>query len=197
MTAQNSTQAQMKNRDNTQRQNSQNAQKRSGRPPHSSAVKTLTVRSLKKNKGRNLAAILAIIMTTMMFTTLFTLAQSMEKNMIQMYLHQSGTTAHSTCKSLTDSQIEAIAGHPDVKSYGKSIVLGMAENESLTGRQLEIRYASDQYAKDDFSFPEEGSMPEKESEIALDTLTLKRLGITPEIGAPVTIKWRKDITKKR
>ncbi len=197
MTAQNSKQAQMKSRDNTQSQNSQNAQKRSGRPPHSSAVKTLTVRSLKKNKGRNLAAILAIIMTTMMFTTLFTLAQSMEKNMIQMYLHQSGTTAHSTCKSLTDSQIEAIAGHPDVKSYGKSIVLGMAENESLTGRQLEIRYASDQYAKDDFSFPEEGSMPEKESEIALDTLTLKRLGITPEIGAPVTIKWRKDITKKK
>ena len=59
-------------------------------------------------------------MTTMMFTTLFTLAQSMGKNMIQMYLHQSGTTAHSTCKSLTDSQIEAIAGHPDVKSYGKA-----------------------------------------------------------------------------
>ena len=82
MTAQNSKQAQMKSRDNTQSQNSQNAQKRSGRPPHSSAVKTLTVRSLKKNKGRNLAAILAIIMTTMMFTTLFTLAQSMEKNMI-------------------------------------------------------------------------------------------------------------------
>ena len=32
-------------------------------------VKTLTIRSLKKNRGRNLAAILAIIMTAMMFTT--------------------------------------------------------------------------------------------------------------------------------
>ena len=65
MTAKDPKQAQMKTettrRDNTQSQNSQNAQKRSGRPPHSSAVKTLTVRSLKKNKGRNLAAILAII----------------------------------------------------------------------------------------------------------------------------------------
>ena len=52
---------------------------------NTSAIKTLTVRSLKKNKGRNLAAILAIILTTVMFTTLFTLAQSLGKNLTQMY----------------------------------------------------------------------------------------------------------------
>ncbi len=164
---------------------------------NTSAIKTLTVRSLKKNKGRNLAAILAIILTTVMFTTLFTLAQSLGKNLIQMYLHQSGTLAHATCKSLTDAQIAAIARHPDVKSYGKSIVLGVAENKSLAGRQVELRYANGQYARDDFAFPEKGSMPEKETEIALDTLTLKRLGVTPELGASVTLEWRKDITKEK
>lgn len=182
---------------NAQTQTTENIQIQTSKTSRSSAIKTLTVRSLRKNKGRNLAAILAIIMTTMMFTTLFTLAQSMGKNLIQMYLHQSGTTAHATCKSLTDAQIAAIAKHPDVKSYGKSIVLGLAENKSLAGRQVELRYASDQYARDDFAFPENGSMPEKESEIALDTLTLKRLGITPELGASVTIEWRKDLTKQK
>ena len=66
--------------------------------------------------------------------------------------------------------------------------------EILAGRQVEIRYASDQYAKDSFAQPETGRMPEAEYEIALDTLTLQRLGVTPELGASVTLEWQKDIT---
>lgn len=155
-------------------------------------VRTLTRRCLKKNKGRNLAVILAVIMTTMMFTTLFTLAQSMGKNMTEMYLHQSGTRAHASCKAITDEQIEQIAAHPDVKTSGRSIVAGLAENLSLAGRQVEIRYGDSQYAKDSFAYPESGRMPESKDEIALDTLTIKRLGIKPELGEQVTLEWRMD-----
>lgn len=96
---------------------------------------TLTKRSMKKSKGRNLVAVLAVVMTTMMFTTLFTLAQSMGKNLTQMYLHQSGTSAHATCKDVTDEQYEQIAEHPDVTESGKSIVVGLAENPDLAGRR--------------------------------------------------------------
>ena len=35
----------------------------------------------------------------------------------------------------------------------------------------------DGYAKQDFAYPSEGRMPQERGEIALDTLTLKRLGI--------------------
>ena len=38
------------------------------------------------------------------------------------------------------------------------------------------RYANNQYAKDDFAYPTTGKMPEKADEIALDTLTIERLG---------------------
>lgn len=158
-----------------------------------SIIRTLTNRSFKKNKGRNLVAVLAILLTTMMFTTLFTLAQSMGRNMTEMYLRQAGTTAHATTKKITDTQIEQIASHPDVISYGKSIVVGVAENQRLAGRQLEIRYASDQYAKDDFAYPTTGKMPEKRNEVALDTLTIERLGIPLELGQTVTLEWRKDL----
>lgn len=156
-------------------------------------VRTLMSRSLKKNKGRNLAAILAIIMTTMMFTTLFTLAQSMGKNLTEMHLHQSGTKAHASCKDITDEQIEQIAAHLDVKTSGRSIVAGVAENLRLAGRQVEIRYADEQYARDGFAYPETGRMPENKDEIALDTLTIERLGIKPELGETVILEWRKDI----
>ncbi len=156
-------------------------------------VKTLTIRSLRKNKGRNLAAILAIIMTTMMFTTLFTLAQSMGKNMTEMYLHQSGSKAHASGKGITDEQVEKIVSHPEVKAGGRSIVAGLAENLSLAGRQVEIRYGDEQYARDVFAWPEEGRMPESRDEIALDTLVIERLGISPELGKEVTLEWKPDM----
>lgn len=153
-------------------------------------IRTLTNRSFQKNKGRNLVAALAIFLTTMMFTTLFTLVQSMGQNITEMYLRQSGTMAHASTKQITDAQIEQIAAHPDVVSFGKSIVAGIAENERLAGRQLEIRYGSDQYAKDSFAYPTTGKMPETKDEIALDTLILERLGVPLELGQTVTLEWQ-------
>lgn len=129
----------------------------------------------------------------MMFTTLFTLTQSLGKNKTEMYLRQSGTKAHASTKKITDEQIQLIAGHPDVVSSGWSIVAGIAENQRLAGRQLEIRYASGQYAEDVFVYPSVGKMPEGKDEIVLDTLTLERLGVPLELGQSVTLEWRKDV----
>lgn len=152
----------------------------------------LSQRSFRNNKGRNLAAVLAVILTTMMFTTLFTLAQSMSQNLTEMYLWQSGTMAHASTKQITDAQIDQIAAHPDIVSFGKSIVLGVAKNQRLAGRQLEIRYGSDQYAKYCFAYPTAGKMPEQKNEIALDTLVLERLGIPLELGQSVTLEWEEE-----
>lgn len=159
-----------------------------------SILRILKKRSFKQNKNRNLAAGLAILMTAMMFTTLFTLAQSMSKNAMEMYLRQAGTTAHASTKSISDAQIRQIAAHPDIVGYGWSIVLGLGENRELSGRQVEIRYASDTYAEYAFAFPQTGKMPTARDEIALDTTTLERLGITPSPGEKVTLKWRKDLS---
>ena len=47
-------------------------------------IPVLTKRMFRTNLGRNLVAVLAILLTTLMFTTLFTLAQSMNKNLVEM-----------------------------------------------------------------------------------------------------------------
>ena len=106
-----------------------------------SILGTLTARTFRRSKSRNLVAILAILLTTMMFTTLFTLSQSMGQNMTEMYLRQAGTTAHTSTKSILDAEIEKIVSHPDVVSWGKSILVGTVENQALAGRQVEIRFA--------------------------------------------------------
>lgn len=157
-------------------------------------VRVLKQRLFQKNKGRNLVAVLAILMTTMMFATLFTLAQSMSENLVEMTFRQTGYDAQVSFKSITSEQAEMLANHPDVKEVGESTVLGLAENKALSGKQVEIRWADESYASHSFCMPTIGHLPEKENEAALDTLTLKRLGVEPKLGETVTLEWRKDLS---
>ena len=108
-----------------------------------SIIRTLTSRSFKSNKTRNLVAILAIVLTTLMFTSLFVLSQSMVKNLQDMNFQQAGHDSHLSSSTLTEEEMEKIVTHEAVRDFGKSIVIGIAENEELTGRQIEIRYADE------------------------------------------------------
>lgn len=157
-------------------------------------IRTLTSRSFKANKTRNLVAILAIVLTTLMFTSLFVLSQSMVKNLQEMNFQQAGYNSHLTFSSLTDAEMDKITAHEAVKDWGKSIVIGVAENEELTGRQVEIRYADENYAASAFSMPTTGKLPVNENEIALDTITLDKMGLPYELGQEITLRWRKDLT---
>ena len=77
--------------------------------------------------------------------------------------------------------------------WGRSIVLGLAENQQLTGQSVEIRWANDAYAQHSYATPTTGQMPQAADEIALDTSILDRLGIPHELGQTVTLEWRKDL----
>lgn len=155
-------------------------------------IPTLSKRMFHTSRGRNLVAVLAILLTTMMFTTLFTLSQSMSQNLIEMTFHQTGYNAEASMRGLSEEQADLIANHPDVEELGRSIVLGLAENRELSGQSVEIRWANEPYAQHSYALPTTGHLPQAADEIALDTLTLDRLGIPHELGAPVTLEWRKD-----
>lgn len=111
-----------------------------------SMIRTLTNRSFKANKTRNLVAIFAIVLTTVMFTSLFVLSQSMVENLRNMNFQQAGYNSHLSSGIMTDADVEKITTHEAVRDFGKSIVVGIAENKELTGRQVEIRYADENYA---------------------------------------------------
>lgn len=157
-------------------------------------VSTLSKRSYKQNMRRNMVAILAIIMTTLLFTTLAALTQSISKNMKEMAFKQSGYTAHANFNRLTEDEIRSISKHSKVKAYGRSIVVGVAANKDFVGRNVEIRYADDNYANDMLAFPLTGSMPKSRNEIAVDTQTLNKLGLPHELGQKLTLYWHEDIT---
>lgn len=156
-------------------------------------IRTLTNRSFKANKSRNLVSILAIVLTTLMFTSLFIISQSMTKTLQEMNAQQAGHDSHLSSSMLTDEEAEKLIASEAIREYGRTIILGAAENPELLGRQVEIRYADEEYAESAFSKPTVGSMPQKADEIALDTLTLDKLGMSEELGQKVTLKWRKDL----
>lgn len=155
--------------------------------PQTSILRTLSRRSFRANRRRNLVAILAIILTTMMFTSLFVLSQSMIENMQQMYIQQAGYSSQLSSSLLTDDEADAIAAHPAVAEASRSTVVGVAEN--VSGCQVELRAASADYADSALSLPTEGRMPENADEIALDTITLDKLGLAHQLGETVHLSW--------
>ncbi len=158
-----------------------------------SIIRTLMDRSFRANKTRNLIAAFAIVLTTVMFTSLFVLSQSMVQNLQDMNFQQAGYNTHLSSGTMTNGEAEKITAHEAVRDFGKSIVMGIAENEELTGRQVEIRYADENYARSSFSYPDVGTMPVKENEIALDTITLDKMGLPHETGQEIILRWRKDL----
>lgn len=156
-------------------------------------LRTLIKRSFQTNQMRNLMAVFAIILTTIMFTSLFVLSQSMVENIQNMNFQQSGYDSHLSSGVMTENDVEKITGHELVRDFGRSVVIGVAENEELKGRQVEIRYADKEYADSSFSYPTHGNMPKQEHEIALDTITLDKLEIPHKIGEKITFQWRKDL----
>lgn len=158
-------------------------------------MKTLGKRLFRQNRGRNLVAVLAIILTTLMFTTLFVLSQSISQNLLEMTFRQTGYDAQASFKGISEAQAAKIAAHPNVEEVGNSIVLALAQNQRLAGRQVEIRWADDSYAAHSFAAPTTGRMPQSADEVALDTITLDRLGIPHELGQSVTLEWLADMTK--
>ena len=159
-----------------------------------SIIRTLTNRSFKANKTRNWIAVFAIVLTTLMFTSLFVLSQSMVETMRNMNFQQAGSNSHLSSGTMTDAAVEKIIAHEAVRDYGKSTIIGIAENKELTGRQVEIRYADENYARSSFSYPTTGAMPVQVREIALDSITLDKLGLPYKLGQEITFEWRKDLT---
>ena len=117
----------------------------------------------------------------------------MVENLRNMNFQQTGYNSHLSSGIMTDADMEKITAHEAVRDFGKSIVVGIAENKELTGRQVEIRYGDENYARSSFSYPTEGTMPVQENEIALDTITLDKMGLPYELGQEITLQWRKDL----
>ena len=157
-------------------------------------IRKLSLKSLYANRRRNLIAIFAIALTTLLFTSMFTIVLSLNASYETYQFRQVGGYAHGTFKDVSPEQAERIAAHPKVKATGARKVIGITADGVFSKSPAEISYMDANCTKWSYATPTIGRMPESGKEVAMDTAALQLLGVTPELGAEVTVSY--SITDK-
>ena len=157
-------------------------------------IRKLSLKSLYANRRRNLIAIFAIALTTLLFTSMFTIVLSLNASYETYQFRQVGGYAHGTFKDVSPEQAERIAAHPKVKAAGARKVIGITVDGVFSKTPAEISYMDANCTKWSYATPTTGRMPESGKEVAMDAAALQLLGVTPELGAEVTVSY--SITDK-
>jgi len=153
-------------------------------------IRHLSLKQMKAERSRNLIAIFAIALTTLLFTSLFTIVLSINSSYEQYSFRQVGGYNHGTFKEVNEEQISALSSHSKVKAYGLRTVCGFAADVPFAKVSAEISWMDANTAKWSYATPTTGRLPESGMEIAMDTAALELLGITPELGAQVSLTYR-------
>ena len=160
----------------------------------------LTKRFMKMNRARNIIAVIAIALTSLLFTSLFVGSVSMILSRRATEIKQFMDSAHATAQNLSEEDAQSlqqiIGQSEDVERYGSGIFLGTGMDERL-GFSVEVRYGDENMAESFNCLPTTGRLPEKENEVALSSMILEALGVTPEIGEEVTLTWEVNPTLKQ
>ena len=81
-----------------------------------------------------------------------------------------------------------------VKSAGARKVIGITADGVFSKTPEEISYMDANCTKWSYATPTTGRMPDSGKEVTMDTAALQLLGVTPELGAEVTVSY--SITDK-
>lgn len=151
-------------------------------------IKKLSQRTMKQSRMRNLFAVAAICLTTLLFTAVFSMSFGMMQMIQEQTMREVGGKFHAGLKGVTMEQYEKISKDAEVASSSYNILLGQADN--LKKRQAEIRMpGSPEEIEGAFVNLEEGTYPKQETDVVMDTITLKELKINPRIGAIVHLEY--------
>ena len=154
-----------------------------------SCIRHLSYKTLWASRKRNMIAVCAIALTALLFTSLFTIVLSINQTNQNYQFRSVGTYAHGSFKNVDQTQIETIAAHPKVKAVGERTVIGLCITGAFEKDYGEVSFMDDNNAKWSYAQPEVGRTPKSGKEIAMDTKALALLGVTPELGAEVTLTY--------
>ena len=155
-------------------------------------LRLLTKRFMKMNRARNIIAVIAIMLTSLLFTSLFVGSVSMILSKRATEIKQFMDSSHAIAQNLSEEDAErlqkTIEQSDEVERYGTGIFLGAGRDKHF-GFSVEVRYADKNMAESFNCLPTTGRLPEKENEVAVSSLVLEALGVTPKIGEEVTLTW--------
>lgn len=157
-------------------------------------IRSLSYKTLRANKTRNLIAAAAIALTTLMFSSLFTVALTIVNSYQQETFRQVGGDMHGSFKDITLEQMAELKEDPLIVSSCARLILGIPSDVPFNKAHVEVSYMDSSCARGSFCEPESGSLPEEgTNQIACDTRILSLLGVEPEIGARINFSYNLGI----
>lgn len=160
-----------------------------------SCIRSISTKSMRAAKTRNIIAILAIALTTLLFASLFTIALSINDAFQQSNFRMAGGYAHGVFKYLTSEKVDELKGDPLIKEYGLRRFVGVGTGDTFAKSAVELGYSDANNAHWMFCDPVAGKLPaEGTNEAATDTRVLALLGVEPKIGAQFTLTFDVDGT---
>lgn len=150
-------------------------------------INNIAVSGIKTKLSKYAVLIMAVILTSLLFSSLFSVGGSMLNEIQEGSMRQAGGSCHGSFKYLTEDEYNQIKDDPKLKTVSYRIMVGMLSNEELKKVHAECYYAEDRNAKEGFSYPTKGRMPEAEDEVALSNVVLEALSVPSEVGSKVTL----------
>lgn len=96
--------------------------------------------------------------------------------------YQVGTYTHAGFKYLTQEEYDKLKTDTKIYDLSYNIILGEVINEELSEDYTEVRYTEPLCAKQSYSYPETGTLPQKYEEVATCTAVLDAFGVPHELG---------------
>lgn len=149
----------------------------------------LVFQDLRFHKLKNFLLLLAVTLITALYVFVFLLGSSVKGSILLTHQYTYGSTNHILYTGLTDSQADAIAQHPDIKSTVRLNTVGQLSSEAIGNRTVKLSVTEQDYAKSVLSIPTTGDFPESGGEIALDVFTMDSLGIAHELNQKIMLSW--------
>ena len=143
---------------------------------------------IRFHKSRSILTVISIALTTMMLMALGSTCIGLFQ-MERQRVTDMGSNYHAAFKGLTDAQLEQLSHHTDVETVSASELFATIEYDKMNGFLNSNKDIKGKITSGIGNLTE-GREAEQENEICGPPAFFKRMGVSPEIGATVTIPFR-------
>ena len=142
----------------------------------------MSKKSLRTGRMRNIFVSITIVLAAALLTAILMFVQGQRTETARQLMHAQQAGYYE----LTDEQVQALASDERI-AYQIRVKTGVLSD--MDGFSVMPYYVSELSDEIRVGELEEGAMPEKENEVAVQGAMLERMGIEPEVGSSVTFAF--------
>ena len=154
----------------------------SGKKTAKQMIALMSKKSLKTGRMRNIFVSITIVLAAALLTAILMFVQGQRTETARELSHAQQAGYYE----LTDEQVQALASDERI-AYQIRVKTGVLSD--MDGFSVMPYYVSELSDEIRVGELEEGAMPEKENEVAVQGAMLERMGIEPEVGSSVTLDF--------